>query len=177
MNSVATQSASLFAEGAPAVRAVQLDDFKPSAAPSEVRLPSGRYMRISAQGASDELEIRGHGGEIVMRVTVDERGPVFRFQSARVAIDAESDLELRGRRVVMASREDMLVEVGGDHHTRVAGAEHLEAARVEVQANEEHVAIRARENVAIDCELIGLNDEPIPAPFPWSQAAKTEAVP
>jgi hypothetical protein len=62
--------------------------------------------------------------------------------------------------------------VNGCHHTRVAGTERLEAARVEMQANDDHFSIQAMSTIALDGEHIGLNDKPDPAPFAWSRLAQ-----
>ncbi len=158
----------------PPEEGISLDAIEASKSDAGVRLPSGRLLQIAATERGDRLEIRGRGGEIVLRVIVGDDGPIFSFESAQVELASAGDLVLRGRRIVVEAKEDMVVAVGGDRHTRVAGTERLEASTVELQANEDRVAIRARENVLIDAEQIGLNDEPVPVPFPWSSAAKED---
>jgi len=152
----------------------RLDAIEASAASAEIRLPSGRMLRFAPGDHGDRLEVRGLGGEVVLRVVVGDDGPIFSFSGGRVELSAESELALRGRTIVVAASEDMSIAVGGNRHTRVAGDERLEASRIEIQANEEQVAIRARENVMIDAELVGLNNELVPAPFPWSSAAEED---
>lgn len=154
--------------------AISLDTIEPSAANFEVRLASGRTLRADASDQGDRLEVRGLGGEVVLRVVIGDQGPIFTFESAQLELASTGDLTLRGRNVVVEAEADMVVEVGGDRHTRVAGAERLEANSVEIQANEDSLSMRARENVLIDAEQIGLNDAPVPVPFPWSKAAKEE---
>jgi hypothetical protein len=65
--------------------------------------------------------------------------------------------------------------VAGDHHTRVKGAERVEASAVEVQANEGAVGVRAMGKIALDGEHVGLNDDPLPRPFGWSEIADDES--
>jgi hypothetical protein len=120
---------------------------------------------------------------VVLRVLVGEGGPVLSFDAAEIEIASRGELTLTGRDVRVRAARDLLVDVGGDarthvagdRHTSVRGAERLEADRVELQANEEDVAVRARERVLLDAEHIGLNDDPLPAPFEWSRAANEEA--
>lgn len=156
------------------ISSISIDTIEGPPQPTEVKLPSGRLMDIASSPQGDRIEIRSLTGDVVLRVLVSDEGPIFSFKGGQLELAADSDLKLKGRRVIVAAREDMLVEVGGDRHSRVAGADRVEAAKIEMQANEERVAIRARENVAIDAEHIGLNDEPLPAPFSWSKAAEEQ---
>jgi hypothetical protein len=48
----------------------------------------------------------------------------------------------------------------------------LEAAAIEQQASEGGVAVRAAGRIALDGEHIGLNDDPSPEPFRWSDASE-----
>jgi hypothetical protein len=143
-------------------------------------LASGRRYSIEAGADSDQLTIRGRGGQVLLRVEVTEAGPVLRFDSAAIELTAARTLSLHAERLDIRARGDVDVDVGGalrehvggDYHARVDGAARVEAAAVELQASEGRVALRAMKSIHLDGEHIGLNDDPLPAPFPWSAIAE-----
>jgi hypothetical protein len=143
---------------------------------ADLVFPSGRRIAIEPGRHADRLTVRSRGGEIVLRVDLTDAGPIFSFTGADVEVTAAKRLRLRAAELDIHAAGDIALtaggslreQVGADHHARVAGAERIEAARVEVQASEESVSIRAMQRIALDGEHIGLNDDPAPAPFPWS---------
>lgn len=135
------------------------------------RLSCGRSLEVETDGQHDRLTIRAASGAVVLSVEVGDHGPVLRFEAAELQLAATRALRLSAETIEVEAKGDMNTKVGGTHHTRVEGAERLEAARVELQANEEEVVIRAREDIRIDGEHIGLNDDLAPAPLPWTSAA------
>jgi hypothetical protein len=143
---------------------------------------SGRRYDIQSGEHGDRLTVRARGGEVVLRVTFTDQGPVLAFESAEVELSATRALRLRGEAVSVEARGDLRIEaggaleerVGGNLHTRVAGALRVEAAEVELQASERHMAARARGSIAIDGEHIALNGEPLPQPFAWSAPAEVD---
>ena len=156
------------------IQSPSLLDIEVGATPRRFELDSGRALEITTEGHADRLRIRGRGGEVVLTIRVDDEGPVLSFRSAKVDVTATRDLELSGRSVSIRAHDDMHVDVGRDRHTTIGGRELLEAGRVEMQANDEDVAIRARQEVLVDAEHIGLNDDPCPRPFQWSKPANEE---
>jgi hypothetical protein len=147
-----------------------LDQVEPAVDAASVLLSSGRRVDLEAGPDVDRLVVRARGGEIVLRIAVGDEGPVLSFSSATLDLEATKSLRLAAQDIHVEAKGDLRETVGGTHHTRVAGDERLEATRVEVQANEGNVWVRAREHIALDAEHIGLNDDPLPAPFVWSQA-------
>jgi hypothetical protein len=151
-----------------------------SAPQQGLTLPSGRHVAIDSAPHADRLTVRSRTGEIVLRVELTDAGPVLSFTGATIELAATRALRLRADQVDVLALGDITVSAGGalrervgaDHHTLVGGAERLEAARVEVQANEGAVAVRAMQHIALDGEHIGLNDDPEPAPFAWSAIAE-----
>lgn len=143
---------------------------------------SGRRYDIQSSPHGDRLTVRSRSGEVVLRVTVTDAGPVLAFESAEVELSATRALRLSADEVSVKARGDLRLEAGGaleervlgDLHTRVAGALRVEAAEVEIQANDRHLAARARGAIAIDGEHIALNGEPLPQPFAWSAAAEAD---
>jgi hypothetical protein len=156
-----------------------LDQIQASPASAAVTLASGRRYEMSAGEGGDQLTVRSRGGEIVLRIVVTDAGPVLSFSGASIEVAATQRLRLEGQEVSVRASGDVTIEaggslrerVGGDHHTSVAGDERLEASGVEVQASAGSVGLRAMKKIALDGEHIGLNDDPLPQPFPWSALA------
>lgn len=146
---------------------------------ADITLTSGRHYELRANGSRDELTIRSTEGQIILRIEVNDRGPVLSFQSASVDLVAARSIRLEAEQVAIVAKRDAIIEtggdlqerVGGDHHSRIEGDERLEASRIEVQANEQSVGLRAMQGIKLDGEHIGLNDDPLPAPYAWSKLA------
>jgi hypothetical protein len=104
---------------------------------------------------------------------------VLSFTGAILDLQATQKLRLAAREVSVEASGDVSISAGGsvresiagDHHTRVAGDERVEAANVQLQANEGAVGVRSIGKIALDGEHIGLNDDPLPRPFGWSRIA------
>lgn len=166
----------------PSELAPVLDAVDAPAARADVVLASGRRYELEAGADADRLVVRGRGGEVVLRIEVGEHGPVLSFTGATVELAASKALRLSGEEVsVTATRDldlraggDVREAIGGDHHTRVDGAERLEARAVEVQASAEHLRMKAMKGIRLDAEHVGLNDDPAPAPFAWSAVKPDE---
>jgi hypothetical protein len=146
---------------------------------TNVTLTSGRHYELRADGARDQLTIRSTEGNIILRIEVTDEGPVLAFSGASINLVATRKMHIEAEDVLMHAKRDMVLDaggslrerVGGDHHTRVEGNERLEASGVEMQANTRSVTVRAMQNISLDGERIGLNDDPLPQPFPWSALA------
>lgn len=151
-----------------------LDLVQPAVDTASVLLSSGRRVELEAGADVDRVVVRARGGEIILRIAVGDEGPVLSFSSATLDLEATKTLRLAAQDIHVEAKGDLRETVGGTHHTRVMGDERLEATRVEVQANAGNVALRARDRIALDAEHIGLNDDPLPAPFVWSRAHEQE---
>jgi hypothetical protein len=179
MSSAARQSSALsqaleHAASESSSRTSLIDSVEAPVDAASVLLSSGRRVEVEAGGDADRIVVRSRGGEIVLRIAVGDEGPVLSFSSATIELEATKQLRLAAEDIHVEAKRDLRETVGGMHHTRVAGDERLEAGRVELQANDGSVAVRAREHIALDAEHIGLNDEPLPAPFSWSKAREEE---
>jgi hypothetical protein len=161
---------------------VRLEEIEVAPAAEEVILSSGRRYELVAGSDADELTVRSGAGQILLQIRVSDSGPILRFEAARVELRATERLELGAREVLIAAERglalrsggDLVEEVAGHAHERVAGSKRVEAASVELQASADSVRIRAMEGIALDGEHIGLNDDPCPQPFWWSAAAEAE---
>lgn len=159
--------------------ALALEDVEAPASSETVTLTSGRRYELDAGRDADRVTIRARSGEVVLRIEVTDAGPVLSFSGATVELSAARRLHLAAPQVAIEAGEDLSLASGGalheriagDHHTRVGGDERVEAANVEVQANTGGVGVRAMGRIALDGEHIGLNDNPLPQPFGWSEIA------
>lgn len=146
--------------------------------------PTGRTVSVQADGEMDQITVRAHGGEVVLRIEVGPQGPVLRFDAAEIELAATKRIAVKAPKVEIAAAEHlelasdgaMATIVRGTRHSRVAGSDRLEAAAIESQA-ERGVTVRAGGRIALDGEHIGLNDDPCPAPFAWSDAARDDEEP
>lgn len=154
-----------------------LDDIEAPAVSASVALASGRRYDLDAGRDADRVTIRARSGEVVLQIEVTDAGPVLRFSGASVELSAARRLHLAAREVSVEAEDDLSLSAGGtlrehagrDHHARVAGDARIEAANVELQASTGGVGVRALGRIALDGEHIGLNDDPAPQPFPWSE--------
>lgn len=156
-----------------------LDQIEAPVPAAEVTLTSGRRYDLQAGPDADRLVIRARGGEVVLRIEVTDAGPVLSFSGASIDLQATGRLRLAATEVSFEATGDVSLSTGGslretiagDHHTRVAGAERVEAASVELQASKGGVGVRAMGGIELDGEHVGLNDDPAPQPFAWSEIA------
>jgi len=177
---------------APAGAAPSADEEQPAEAPmlgiedvdapvtsTAVTLASGRRYELDAGADADRVTIRARSGEVVLRIQVTDSGPVLSFSGAAVELTAARRLHLSAREVSIDASDEVSIASGGalreriagDHHVRVGGDERVEAANVELQASTGGVGVRAMGRIALDGEHIGLNDDPAPQPFGWSEIA------
>lgn len=156
-----------------------LDEIDAPLESSQVTLTSGRRYELETAGEKDRLTIRARGGAVILRIEVTDDGPILSFTSAAVELTSTRRLHLCADEIELETKRDLRLAVGGaltetvggDHHLRVNGAERVEASAIELQANTKSVAVRAMGKIALDGEHIGLNDDPAPQPFPWSEIA------
>lgn len=141
--------------------------------PRHVPLRFGE-IEIDESAGVELVRVRSARGELQIELTED--GPRIRLEGVDIEIAAHRKLSLSGEEVALRATREMTVECGGamrtrvrgDRHTRVGGHERFEASFVEMQANEGHFAIRARDDVRIDGEHVGLNSEDALEAFSWS---------
>ncbi len=159
---------------------VALDDIEAPVASAAVTLLSGRRYELEAGAERDRLTIRSSAGEVVLRVEITDRGPVLSFSGAEVELSASRSLRLAAQDVSIEAKGDVELAAGGslresaagNHHVRAGGDARVEASSVELQANRDGVGVRAMRAIKLDGEHIGLNDDPLPQPFGWSEIAQ-----
>lgn len=159
-----------------------LDEFTAQTDAERVTLPlaHGRRLTIDAEGdASERVQIRSRSGSLEVDLRLDERGVRLVVEAIDLSLVAARSLSVTAEDIALRSRRaleldagaDMRVRVAGTRHTTVDGVDRTEAHSIETQANEGDLVIRARADVRVDAEHIGLNDDPCPAPLPWTLAA------
>jgi uncharacterized protein (DUF2345 family) len=156
-----------------------LDLIEPPVQATQVTLASGRRYELEAGTDADRLVVRSQRGDIVLRVEVTDAGPVLWFSGASVNLQATRRLRLAAEEVSVEASGNVSLSAGGslretvagDHHARISGDQRVEARNVELQASAGAVGIRAMKKIALDGEHIGLNDDPEPKPFEWSEIA------
>lgn len=148
-----------------------------------VPLSSGRVVELEAGERSDRVVIRARGGEIVLRIDVSDAGPVLSFAAAELELVASGRIAIRGGSVEIAAEEELALKAGGDRtdtvggtrHARIGGEDRLEASEIAMQASDGALRAKACDGIHLDGERIGLNDDPLPTPFPWSRIATEES--
>jgi hypothetical protein len=84
-------------------------------------LPSGRSVVVRVDGQREELLVRSPTGEIEVRITLTESGPVVRLHGGRLELEGADTIALNSRRLELTAREEMHLHSGGD--LRVTGQE------------------------------------------------------
>jgi hypothetical protein len=149
---------------------------------AELVLTSGRSVELSAAAEEDRITVRNPDGKIVLRIGLCDAGAVLELCGPELELRAPERLTLAAKDIVLRAERNLELSVGRDlreivagvRHVEVQGPDRLEAAAVELQANEGSVCLRAMEAVKLDGEHIGLNDDPCPRPFAWSRIAAAE---
>jgi hypothetical protein len=148
-----------------------------------VPLSSGRIVELEAGERSDRVVVRARGGEIVLRIEVSDAGPILSFAAAELELVATGKVAIRGRSVEVSAEEELALNAGGDRsdrvggtrHARIGGEDRLEAGEIAMQASDGALRAKACEGIHLDGERIGLNDDPLPTPFPWSRIATEDS--
>jgi hypothetical protein len=135
---------------------------------------------MSAGAEQDRITVRDPRGDLVLRIDFGAKGATLELGRPELELRASGKLTLAARDIALRAERDLELSVGRDvretvagaRHTRVLGADRLEAEAVELQANVDSVRVRAMGAIALDGEHIGLNDDPCPHPFEWSAIAR-----
>ena len=102
---------------------------RPANPPAELlerRLPSGQSLVLRADGAGEDLEIRSARGELEIRITLTEAGPVVSLRGARLEVESP-DVAFRCRTFDVQATESLTL--ASEREVRVAANE----VRVETQ--------------------------------------------
>ena len=134
--------------------------------PAHLALPSGRVVEARAEGPGlERVTIRGAGGEVELEVRLTPEGPLLRFRSASVELEAARDVRVecdkfhvRARTgIVEETRGNLVQRVGGDQSVKVKGKQVTEASDVRLEARDGTVSIEANDDVEVAGERVRLN--------------------
>jgi hypothetical protein len=103
-------------------------------------LPSGRSVVVKVDGGREELEIRSPSGEMEVRITLTESGPVVNLRGARLEMEATDAVALRCRRFEVQSTEGTELTSSGD-----------------VQITGRELKVRTERDIHMKGEVIRLN--------------------
>ncbi len=142
-------------------------------------LAHGRRLSVVPNAEGDILHVRSREGSVELSIALGRDGAKVRLCAVDLELVGTRALTLEAQRVSVKSHDsldlvaagDMRVDVSGQRHTTVQGADRTEAFTIESQANEGELILRARGDVRVDGEHIGLNDDPCPGPLAWTTAA------
>lgn len=109
----------------------------------ERALPSGRTLVIRAGGAGEEIELRSTGGDVDLRITLTDSGPVISLRGARVEVDSPDvavrcntfDLQATGA-VRLASDQEVRIDAG-EMRTETKRDIHLNGAFIRLNCTAE----------------------------------------
>jgi hypothetical protein len=102
--------------------------------PTEVRaLPSGRSVTLRIGPDQEEIELRSPDGEVEVRITLTEQGPVVQLRAARLELAAADEVRVECERFAIQARQsvnlqtegDVSISAEGDLETRTQGETHI----------------------------------------------------
>ncbi len=82
--------------------------------PQERLLPSGRSVVLRVGEGREELEIRSPQGDMEVRITLGEEGPVVQLRSARLELEAADAVAVRCRQLEIDTIEGTHLRSCGD---------------------------------------------------------------
>jgi len=82
--------------------------------PQERLLPSGRSVVLRVGESREELEIRTPQGDMEVRITLSEDGPVVQLRGARLELEAADSLAVRCRQLELTTTEGTHLRSSGD---------------------------------------------------------------
>lgn len=102
---------------------------------SEVRLPSGRSLRIESASGGEQLEILSPDGLLELRIAMTPQGPVLSLSGAKLELNATESVSLNCGRlevnstngIAMRSEAAIRIESGGEFGVRAVGDADIDA--------------------------------------------------
>ena len=79
-------------------------------------LPSGRSVIVKVAGQREELEIRSAEGEVEVRITLTEQGPVVSLRGGRLELEAPDTVAVHCRRFEVNTTEETQLQSSGPVH-------------------------------------------------------------
>ena len=79
-------------------------------------LPSGRSVLVKVTSAGEELQVRSPQGEVEVRITLGEAGPVVHLSGARLELQSPDTVALHCRRLEVNTAESIDMTSAGSLH-------------------------------------------------------------
>lgn len=100
-------------------------------------LPSGRSVVVRLAGAAEEIEVRSPAGDVEVRITLTDDGPVVSVRAARLELNAVDDIALHCKRLTVETSEGTELHTQGEMQVRSAGDMHLNGKMLHLNCDEE----------------------------------------
>ena len=88
---------------------------------TERNLPSGRSVVVRVDGGKEELEVRSPDGDVEVRITLTDAGPVISLRGARLELEATDAVSVRCRQFEVNTSEGTTLASAGP--VRIDGQE------------------------------------------------------
>ncbi len=98
-----------------------------------VHLEHGRTLEVSSTGADQVLEIRGGGGQVELRITMTEAGPVLQVEGVRLQVKASESIDLECKRFKLDASESIDMATKGELSVRSEGELNVESSDNDVR--------------------------------------------
>jgi hypothetical protein len=103
-------------------------------------LPSGRSVLIKVKDGREELEVRSPQGEVEVRITLSDSGPVVNLRAARLELESADTLSLTCRRLEVNTIEATKLQSSGT-----------------VQITGQEMQVQTQDDIHLNGKIIRLN--------------------
>jgi len=128
-----------------------------TAAPTTLALAHGQTLAVETDPAGSVIRLVGADGQMTLTVHITPAGPVLQFGGAGLAIQADGDLAVSARRLVLHGREEVTVCTDGDLTVRATGDLHSSARIQNLTAELGNVNVKANDDVRLNGERVMVN--------------------
>ena len=85
----------------------------PNPVPTEKSLPSGRSVVVRVDGGREELEVRSPQGDVEVRITLTDAGPVVCLRGARLELESPEAVAINCRKFEVNTQEGTALKSAG----------------------------------------------------------------
>jgi hypothetical protein len=117
----------------------------------ERALPSGRKLVVRSASTGDEVEIRAANGELDLRITLTDAGPVVSLRGARLEVDSP-DVAIRCNTFDVEARSS--VRVASEGSVRLQGEELRAETTGNIHLNGAFILLNCTDDAATNPETL-----------------------
>jgi len=125
--------------------------------PATLALSHGQVLAVEADPAGSILRLSGADGQLTLSIRITPAGPVLHFGGAGLAIQAEGDLAVSARRLVLHGQEGVTVASGGDLTLHADRDLHSKARIQNITADLGNVNLKANDDIRLNGERVMVN--------------------